>query len=574
MFLFFAAQSPFDLGYTPHLVLVGYLIVLLVLGYIGWRRSAGGEEDYYLAARGQGWIVSSLTIMATFFSSAAMLGVPGNTYKEGVVFTLFALNVPFSGSAVYVLGSRISRIGRAKGYFTPADMISDYYNSPVTLRLLAALIGFLYAVPYVVLQIRAGGFLAQQMFSGPWSFEIGATVLALIAMVYIMFGGMRSVAWTDVIQGLLVITGMLLGGIAVVAALGGLGGFFEAVANLPRRSLSLPGTTASWPAEKLFTVCVFASLGSMIQPAQWMRYYAARSTNTLRRSAVIFAVVLTACYLFGVILIGLGGQALYPLQEGGQYRFEANPGEGSTEVDFVLAHPDDTEVNWDKLLPHPSVGTKTDEFDQIMMVVLKEHLPVLLGVLGPLIIALLLVAIAAASMSTADSNLHALSAVLTHDVWDRFVRPDASEEERKWVGRCAIAGATVLALLLVIAGRHAERFNPVAMIIPLMVLAIAFSSQLIPVTLDMLFVRRGTRAGAIAGTIVGLAIVFLFSPFLSILTENLGIDQALHLMSNTIDVGAWGLLGNLVVFVLVGAITRPPDQQRVAEYKRLAIAPG
>ena len=474
---------------------------------------------------------------------------------------------------MYVLGSRIARIGRAKGHLTPADMISDYYNSPAALRLLVALIGFLYAVPYVVLQIRAGGFLAQQMFSGQWSFEIGASALALIAMVYIMFGGMRSVAWTDVIQGLLLIGGMLLGGIAVVAAFGGLAGFFEAVRNLPPTSLSVPGTTASWPAEKLFTVCMFASLGSMIQPAQWMRYYAARSTNTLRRSAVIFAVLLTACFLFGVILVGLGGQALYPLHEDGQYRFAASAGDRPTEGDFVLADPDQTKVNWDKLLSHPRVGTRTGEFDQIMMVVLKEHLPVLLGPLGPLMVALLLVAIAAASMSTADSNLHALSAVLTHDVWDRFVRPNASEYERKWVGRGIIAGATVLALVLVIVSRHVERFNPVAMIVPLMVLAIAFSSQLIPVTLDMLFLRRGTRAGAIAGMIVGLAIVFLFSPLLSILTESLGIDQALAQMKKTIDVGAWGLLSNLVVFVLVGLVTRPPDQQRVAEYERLSGSP-
>ena len=245
----------------------------------------------------------------------------------------------------------------------------------------------------------------------------------------------------------------------MVAAFGGLAGFFEAVRNLPPTSLSVPGTTASWPAEKLFTVCMFASLGSMIQPAQWMRYYAARSTNTLRRSAVIFAVLLTACFLFGVILVGLGGQALYPLHEDGQYRFAASAGDRPTEGDFVLADPDQTKVNWDKLLSHPRVGTRTGEFDQIMMVVLKEHLPVLLGPLGPLMVALLLVAIAAASMSTADSNLHALSAVLTHDVWDRFVRPNASEYERKWVGRGIIAGATVLALVLVIVSRHVERLT-------------------------------------------------------------------------------------------------------------------
>ena len=89
-----------DLGWLPHICLAGYLIFLLVIGIWGLRKSRASEEDYYLAGRGQGWLVSSLTIMATFFSSAAMLGAPGMVYKEGVVFALFALNVPLSGIVI------------------------------------------------------------------------------------------------------------------------------------------------------------------------------------------------------------------------------------------------------------------------------------------------------------------------------------------------------------------------------------------------------------------------------------------------------------------------------------------
>ena len=92
--------------------------------------------------------------MATFFSSFALLGAPGMVYRDGVVFALFSLNVPVAGVAIYVFGTRIRRIGRENGYLTPADMISAHYNSPVALRLLVALIGMLYAVPYVVIQIK------------------------------------------------------------------------------------------------------------------------------------------------------------------------------------------------------------------------------------------------------------------------------------------------------------------------------------------------------------------------------------------------------------------------------------
>ncbi len=188
------------LGWAPYIVLGVYLLTLLGLGVAGFLRSKTDEEDYYLAGRGQGWLVSGLTIMATFFSSFALLGAPGMAYKEGVVFALFSLNVPVAGLCVYLLGARIWRIGRAKGYVTPADMVSDYYGSRVLLRLLVALAGFLFTVPYVMMQIRAGGLLSAKLFDGEHAFEIGAALLAAITTVYIMIGGMRSVAWTDVLQ--------------------------------------------------------------------------------------------------------------------------------------------------------------------------------------------------------------------------------------------------------------------------------------------------------------------------------------------------------------------------------------
>ena len=121
--------------------------MLLVFGIVGYRRSKDDETDYYLAGRSQGWVVSALTIMATFFSSFALLGAPGMVYRDGAVFALFSLNVPVAGAAVYIVGSRIRRSGQARGFVTPADMIADHYQSPVGMRLLVALIGVLYAVP-------------------------------------------------------------------------------------------------------------------------------------------------------------------------------------------------------------------------------------------------------------------------------------------------------------------------------------------------------------------------------------------------------------------------------------------
>ena len=543
-----------DLGLLPHFCLAGYLLFLLGISIWGVRKSRSGEEDYYLAGRGQGWLVSSLTIMATFFSSAAMLGAPGAVYKEGVVFALFALNVPLSGAAIYVLGNRIRKLGHTHGHVTPADLICKHYGNSVALRCLVALIGFLYAVPYVVIQIQAGGIISGRLFAGEHAFEIGACLLSLVTMLYIMIGGMRSVAWTDALQGALLMTGMLLAGLAAVAALGGPSAFFEKVNDLPHTSLSVPGTTGSFTPEKMFTLCIFGALGSMIQPAQWMRFYAAKSAKALRRSAVIFALGLTACFLFGVMLVGLGGQVLYPLAKPNtdgvfEYRLQQDTNTvAATEADLAKRL-----ANGAKPLPHPDVGTDSRDFDQIMVVVLKRHLPELLGPFGLLLGTMIIIAIMAAAMSTADSNLHAMSAVLTRDIYGGVLRPGASEKSRLWVGRGVIAAATVLSLGMVFVSRSSESFDPIGMIMPMSILAIAFSSQLLPVTIDVLFLKRGSRQGAIAGIIAGMLVVLMFSPIPAILT---GSDSAVvglfARLKQLADIGFCGVVVNVTVFALVG----------------------
>lgn len=537
------------LGHMPLVVLGAYLCLLLTFALYGYIKARLTEEDYYLAGRRQGFVITSLTIMATFFSSSAMLAVPGTIYKEGVPFVIFALNLPIAGAAVYLLGSRISRLGRAKGYVTPADMVADYYGNSSAVRVLVALLGVFYVVPYVVIQIRAGGHRAQQIFPDASTlsvlgqefnvFTVGATVLSVVMTIYILVGGMRSVALADVVQGSLLLMGMLVAGYTVVAALGGPGAYLAAVSQLPPETLSLPGATGRYTVWSLMTVCVFASLASMVQPAQWIRFCAARSTQALKRTALIFSIVLPVCFLLGVMPVGLGARALYPPQTiGGE------------------------------LTPHPEVG----RWDQALIAVLRDHGLEVLGVAGPLIVAVLLVAILAAAMSTADSNLHALSALLTRDIYDRFLRPKASQRERAWVGRIVIVAASMLALGLVQVGEQNADFAPLRMIIEMQFVAMAFSCQLLPVVIDMLFVRRGTRVGAIAGMIAGLLTVALFTPAPALLLgKGLGqpIAETTTYLKSLCDIGFCGFAVNVAAFAMVSSFTKRPNPDHVAELARI-----
>ena len=535
-----------SMGFIPHVVLAAYLGVILLLGWLGYRKSHAGEEDYYLAGRNQGWIISTLTISATFFSSFALLGAPGKVYSEGVVFALVPLNVGVAGFSIYLLGGRLWRLGRSKGYVTPADLVADYYGSRIVLRLLVALVAFLFVIPYVMMQIKAGGELSAVLFREyPRAFEIGAVVLAAVIALYVMIGGMRSVAWTDALQCVLLAGGMLAASIAMVSSFGGMKAFSAAVCGLPEKALTVPGNTGFWTLPMLLTVCVFMPLGGMLQPAQWMRFYSARNLETLRRSAVIFVVVLAGFFMTSLMLVGLGGTAMYPLVE----------------------QPDGT------LTPPEQVGS----FDQILVVVVKQSLPLLLGqTSGWILASLIMVAIMAASMSTADSNLHALSAVATRDIYDRFIRPRAGERERVWVGRIVILAATVLSLFFVLSGRspHSSLAGFMQMIVGMTLFAVAFSVQLLPLTVDLLYVRRGTAWGAIAGLVVGLTVAFcftsLFPPLVALIGHPL-LSQILDVVRTCkqalpIHATAWGLIPNTLVFVVVSLVTPSIPAKRRAEF--------
>ena len=325
-----AADVPPSLGTWPYIVLAFYLVGLLSLGMVSLlrsRRATNAETDYYLAGRGQGVIVTSLTIMATFFSSFAILTFPGWIYEGGIAPMLYALNLPVAAGAIYLLGNRIRRIGRKRGYITPADMVTDYYGDSPGLRIMVALTGALYVLPYVIMQIKGGGLLADGLFREiehvslfGWQItmeDAGVAALSLVTMIYVIIGGMRSVAWTDVMQGLILLSSMVLSGVAVIYALEGPTNFFARVSSeLDGELLTIPEPGDSNPHNvwRILTFCAFASLASIIQPAQWMRFYAARDSTTLRRAAIAFSTVLPVCFIFGVFLVGLGGRVLYEPQ--------------------------------------------------------------------------------------------------------------------------------------------------------------------------------------------------------------------------------------------------------------------
>jgi SSS family solute:Na+ symporter len=335
----------------------------------------------------------------------------------------------------------------------------------------------------------------------------GALLLASITMIYTILGGMRAVCWTDVFQGGLLVIGMLAGGAIVLWQLGGVSGLFEQAAALdvggsgPGGFVTIPGPAGMFPISMIFTFVLVASFGTMASPSQWMRYYSAKNPAALRRSMIIFAVVLSACYFFGTAFIGLGGKLLFP--------------------------------------------TLTDP-DTVYLRIIENYLPLVLA-------SFFVTTIMAAAMSTANGNLHAMSALVTKDIYRRFVRPGAGEREMVWVGRSVITTASVLSLWIALQPN-------IGMIVQIGLLSMAVSMQMFPSLIGPLWWKGQTRAGTAWGIVLGmLALLVTFQPvWFGISTfgrSPLGIHY-----------GFWGFAVNLAVIWLVSKFTRPVPAETVARF--------
>ena len=152
---------------------------------------------------------------ATSFSGWTFVGHPGKIFNDGLPYafaSFYALTIPFTG---VLFLRRQWVLGKAYKYITPGEMYSDYYGGDA-IRLLTVLVAFLFSVPYLGVQLRASGDLFYVLTDGLVSVNFGMFALSAIVVTYVASGGLRSVAYVDCAQCVLLALGMIvLGGIAI-----------------------------------------------------------------------------------------------------------------------------------------------------------------------------------------------------------------------------------------------------------------------------------------------------------------------------------------------------------------------
>ncbi len=377
-----------------------YVAVLLLLGGLGRRAKRDHTlSDHFLAARGLGFAVLFFTFFATQYSGNTMSAFPGKTYREGLAYFM---SVPFmigivTGYAWFA--PRLFTLARKRKYLTPADFLLDRYGSPVLGYLAAGLMTFALG-NFLLAQLMALGHTFAGLTNGRIPYQAAVLAGALVILVYELLGGMRAVAWTDVVQGLMLAVGLALVIAMLMLEIGSPAAVVGQIQAIDPAKVANPGwrTNATW-----LSTFLLLHLGAPLYPQAIQRIYAARRRIELQR-ALGWMAVMPLVVVSAVVYIGLTGIAQFP----GLERIESD-----RTTFLVLA--------------------RLVELEPL------AYWPVLLVLMGVL----------AAIMSTADSALLSMSSMVTKDFVARLRKLDdaAAEHLSKLAPVATIVAMTILTVL-------------------------------------------------------------------------------------------------------------------------------
>ena len=492
-----------QLGNSALFVMAVYLVALLGLGWLGrMRKKEESLRDFYLAGSSFGFIVLFLTLFATQYSGNTLLGFAGRSYQQGGSYIASVTFMVLVISVMMIYAPRLFRLARRFGYITPVDYIFHRFGSH-GLRVLSVILLCWGLANYILEQLVAMGHAVEGISNGTIDFMTGVLLLALVMLIYESLGGMRSVAWTDVVQGVLLGVGCFAILYILVTSKGGLPAAAKVIQETAPAKLEVPDGQG---IRVWFSNLVLLGLGVAIYPHAMQRLFAARSLVTLRRS--------------------LGAMAFMPM--------------GTTLLAFL--------IGFIALSRFP--GLDAVQSDKVTVFVLADI--VNQSAFTYWLVVLVFSAIVAAIMSTADSALLSMGSMFTKDIYKVYIRPDSSAAHLLAVGK--VFGWGMMALLILMAWVSLRTESSLWLLIRL---KLEFMVQLSPVFLLGVFWRRLTAgpvfAGMLAGTLVTLVI-----------WGGVMFDLWSNRSPWGISAGIWGLLVNYGFCVVGGFLFGEPHPARTA----------
>jgi solute:Na+ symporter, SSS family len=497
------------------IVLLLYIGVIVAIGFWANRRQTD-TEAYFLGNRNMRWWAAGLSIIATSFSAASILGVPGYAYAVDMWYLQYQLGDFLAAGIVAILF--IPFFHRVKGLTTAYEYLEARFD--LKTRLLGS------TLFSMTVLLRAGTLLygAALLFSavvptnivpGLTGVEEAVVVFGVIAIVYTVLGGISAVIWTDVIQ--FVIMGLGIIASMAVVVLATPGGWEVAFAEAGAAGkLNVVNLEDPFHGRSLFTavfgygLLALSLFGTNQQPVQ--RYMTVKQPREAQQ-ALLLGVGAGA---IGVLLSLLLGVFLFIFYE-----------------HFPALLPAD--LTPDQVMPH-FVNTQVP--------------PILTG--------LLVAAVFAAAMSSLDSALNSLAAALTVDFLTRF-KPDVKEKSRLNFAKAVVITAGTLGIGIGIYSSRTE-----APLIDLILTFMGyFAGGLLGLFLLGMLTRRANGTGAFTGAILGTFTVLMVTDNdfpLPRLYEMMGIEPIPFIWSTAV-----GMVVTMVVGYLLSLLGPQVDPARLEQ---------
>ena len=429
-------------------VVIGtYLVGLLFLGWLGRRASREKSmSDFYLGGRDLGLWVLFLTLYATQYSGNTLVMYAGTAANQGFAWLKSVHFMIAIVIGVMFLAPRLQRLSRRFNFVTPGDFLEHRYHNRL-LTMLITLVMVYAAGNFAVAQLRAMGEFFAALSGNQLGMAYGVIGLALVMVIYESLGGMRSVAWTDALQGVILIIVFV---VLLLVLRQQFGPFGQATAVLMESKPQLVQRPDADGLRNWLSWIVLLGGGAAVYPMALQRIYAARSADSLRKSLALMTMMPYLCTLV-VFIAGI----------------------------YAAAH----------LSPLPS---RSDQVLPALCLQVVEASPI-----GYVLVLALFAAVLAALMSTADSALLAMSSMITRDVYSQYVARERDPAHYARVGK--IVSWILMAVLVAIALTDLPGLKA------LLVIKMAVLVQAAPA----FFLGIGSRArspAVLAGLMVGLVI--------------------------------------------------------------------
>lgn len=481
------------------MMLVVFFAVMVGVG-LYCRKNATDVNGFVLGGRSVGPWLTAFAYGTSYFSAVIFVGYAGQFgWKFGIASTWIGIGNAVIGSlmAWVILGRRTRLMTQHLESATMPEFFGKRFDSS-TLKIIASIIVFVFMIPYTASLYNGLSRLFEMAFPGV-SYTVCVIVMAVLTGIYVIAGGYMATAINDFIQGIIMIAGI----VAVIAAVLGVnGGFMESLQGLAQvedAASGVPGVFNSFfgpdPLNLLFVV-ILTSLGTWGLPQMVQKFYAIKSEKDINKGTIIstiFAMVVAGgCYFLG--------------------------GFGRLFTDKLSFAAD---------------GSIAGGFDAII--------PTMLNGLPDVLIAVVIVLVLSASMSTLSSLVLASSSTLTLDLIKNHVIKNMTDKKQVFVMRALIVVFIAISAFIAI---NKDKLSAIAQMMGISWGAMA-GAFLAPFVFG-LYWKKTTKASVWAAFVFGAGIMIL---------NMVAKPMFPVILQSPINCGVIAMLGGLIIVPVVSIIT-------------------